>query len=205
MRIDSEVTWNHAPKGRMTILQRTWRTALRTGLLASMLAGTGLVSSCALGGVGPEPFFARISGAEAVEAPLSGEALAQRKASMRRIRRDLASFRKTLEQLQRHGKTRGVERFEQFARPFIEVRVNPLIAPSDEGSHPELRPFRAELLLSRAVLLDQMGDARSVRATIERLQAEFASLGSMLVVYPTGEAVTLEQSIELLRIQTGAI
>jgi hypothetical protein len=124
---------------------------------------------------------------------------------MRRIRRDLASFRKTLEQLQRHGKTRGVRRFEGFARPFIEVRVDPLISPSDPSPHPELRPFRAELLLSKAVLMDQMGAVREVRATIARLESEFASLGSMLVLYPTGEAVTLEQSIELLRTQTGAI
>jgi len=168
--------------------------------------GAGLACGCcALGGSEQEPFFARVSGAEAVEAPLAGVALVQRKASMRRIRRDLASFRKTLEQLQRHGKTRGIRRFEGFARPFIEVRVDPLISPSDPSPHPELRGFRAELLLSKAVLLDQLGDVRSVQRTIERLESEFASMGSMLVLYPTGEAVTLEQSIELLRIQTGAI
>jgi len=201
MRGDVEAKSNHEGGSRVSLLRRRGRTAVRAGLLTGM----GLVAGCALGGGGPEPFFARVSGAEAVEAPLAGEVLAQRKASMRRIRRDLASFRKTLEQLQRHGKARGVRRFEGFARPFIEVRVDPLISISDPTSHPELRPFRAELLLSKAVLMDQMGDARSVRATIERLQSEFASMGSMLVLYPTGEAVTLQQSIELLRTQTGAI
>jgi len=29
-------------------------------------------------------------------------------------------------------------------------------------------------------------------------------MGSMLVLYPTGEAVTLQQSVALLRMQTGA-
>ena len=201
MRSNLLAKGNHEPDGRVASPRRPGWMAVRAGLLAS----AWLVAGCTLGGGGPEPFFARISGAEAVEAPLSGEALAQRKASMRRIRRDLSSFRKTLEQLQRHGKTRGIRRFEGFARPFIEIRVDPLISPSDPTTHPELRPFRAELLLSKAVLMDQMGDGRSVRATIERLQSEFAAMGSMLILYPTGEAVTLEQSIELLRTQTGAI
>lgn len=174
----------------------------RAGALIALLA-VALLSGCALDGGSPETFFARVSGADAVESQLDGEALAQRKSSMRRIRRDLASFRRTLEQLQRHGKTSGIERFERFARPFIEARVDPLISPASPASHPELRPFRAELLLSKAVLMHQMGDVRTVRRTIERLASDFEAMGSMLVLYPTGEAVTLEQSVARLRAQTG--
>lgn len=71
-------------------------------------------------------------------------------------------------------------------------------------SHPELRPFHAELLLSKAVLLHQMGDDSSVRQAISRLESDFASMTSMLVLYPTGEAVTLGQGLALLRMQTRA-
>lgn len=171
-----------------------------------LLLATGLAIStagCAFEGSGTRAYFAQQSGRNAVEQQLAGEALAQRKYSMRRVRRDLASFRKTLEQLQRHGKQSGIDRFERFTRPYIERRVDPLIESRDPTSHPELRPFHAELLLSKAVLMKQMGDIRAVRATIERLEAEFASMSSMLVLYPTGEAVTLEQSVALLRQQIG--
>ena len=51
--------------------------------------------------------------------------------------------------------------------------------------------------------MHQIGDGRAVRSTIARLEDEFASMTSMLVLYPTGQAVTLEQGIALLRMQTG--
>ncbi|MAG34574.1 MAG: hypothetical protein CL908_27210 [Deltaproteobacteria bacterium] len=178
------------------------RTAtLLTVLLCLIVLGSG----CAFQRGAPEAYFDRLSGREAVESQLAGEALSQRKYSMRRIRRDLASFRQTLEQLQRHGKQSGITRFERFARPFIANRVDPLISEDDPTSHPELRPFRAELLLSKAVVMHQMRDTRAVQETIARLENEFASMTSMLVLYPTGEAVTLQQGITLLRMQTGEI
>lgn len=177
------------------------RTLAIAALLCAMLLGAG----CASDGHPREPFFSTRPGREAVESQLAGEALAQQKYSMRRIRRDMASFSKTLEELQRHGKTSGIERFERFARPYISRRVDPLVSSSGSTSHPELRPFHAELLLSKAILLHQMNDTRGVRKTIERLESEFAPLTSMLVLYPTGVAVTLEQGIALLRMQTGEI
>lgn len=164
----------------------------------------GVTTTGCLFGNGPESaFFDRKSGRDAVESQLAGEALAQRKYSMRRVRRDLGKFRLTLEQLQRHGKSEGIDRFVRFARPYVTQRVDPLIERGDSVTHPELRPFHAELLLSKAVLMDQIGDARAVRHAIDRLETEFASMTSMLVLYPTGQAVTLEQGIALLRLQTG--
>jgi hypothetical protein len=175
--------------------------------VASLVATSLMLVSgaCALDGRTDTAYFARQSGRDAVESQLAGEALAQQKYSMRRVRRDLASFRRTFEQLQRHGKQAGVDRFERFALPYIEQRVDPLVETRNPASHPELRPFHAELLLSKAVLLHQMGESRAVRQTIARIEEEFGSMGSMLVLYPTGEAVTLEQSVALLRTQTGEI
>lgn len=173
-------------------------------LLASSLVAT-LTTGCLLTPSGDSAFFDRESGRAAVESQLAGEALAQRKYSMRRVRRDLARFRTTLEQLQRHGKTTGVHRFERFVRPYLAERVDPLIEHEDSISHAELRPFHAELMLSKAILMHQMGDTRAVRESIDRLESEFVSVGSMLVLYPTGEAVTLDQGIALLRTQTGVI
>ena len=164
-----------------------------------------LAAGCAFDGGGKTAYFDRQSGRDAVESQLAGEALSQQKYSMRRVRRDLASFRQTLEQLERHGKVAGTERFERFARPYIERRVDPLIQSDNTASHPELRPFHAELLLSKALLMHQMGDRRSVVRTIRRIENEFAGVGSMLVLYPTGEAVTLNQGVALLRTQTGEI
>ena len=180
---------------------RTARPVLGSLLASLVLIGTG----CGAGSSGQTSFFNRVSGVDSVETQLSGEALSQRKYSMRRIRRDLSSFQQTLEQLERHGKATGIDRFKQFVRPFIEMRVDPLIEAKDPTSHPELRPFRAELLLSKAVLMHAMEDSRELKRTIGRLENEFASMTSMLVLYPTGEAVTLEQSIALLRMQTGEI
>ncbi|MEZ4292539.1 MAG: hypothetical protein R3E53_19145 [Myxococcota bacterium] len=180
------------------------RPATRRGL--AFLCTTILVAAGCAGDRGAgDAYFSRLPGRDRVESQLAGEALAQRKYSMRRIRRDLASFQRTLEELKRHGKQNGIARFEAFARPFIETRVDPLVSDDATGSHPELRPFRAELLLSKAVLLHQMQDSRGVRRTIARLEDEFAPIGSMLVLYPTGEAVTLTQGIALLRTQTGEI
>ena len=181
-------------------MNRMHRTATP---LALCLAAAVLTTGCLFQNGPQAAFFDRQSGSEALEAQLAGEALAQRKYSMRRVRRDLGSFRLTLEQLQRHGKAAGIERFVRFARPYLEDRVDPLIEHDGVVSHPELRPFHAELLLSKAILLHQIGDERAVRKTIERLEREFASMTSMLVLYPTGQAVTLEQGIALLRHQTG--
>ena len=178
------------------------RSRWMSGLLT---VGLLTMTGCAFQNGGDASYFDRQSGRDAVESQLAGEALAQRKYSMRRVRRDLSSFQTTLEQLQRHGKSAGIARFERFARPYIEMRVDPLVKRDDAVSHPELRPFHAELLLSKAILMHQMGDPQAVRSTIGRLEREFASMTSMLVLYPTGEAVTLGQGITLLRMQTGAL
>ena len=170
-------------------------------LLASLAIGSGCTHSKG----DPSAYFERFSGREAVESQLTGEALAQQKYSMRRLRRDLASFRQTLEQLRRHGKSEGIDRFELFVRPYLATRVDPLVDSDDSHFHAELRPFRAELLLSKGILMHELDDRRAVRQTIARLERDFASLTSMLVLYPTGEAVTLEQGIALLRRQTGEI
>ncbi len=170
-------------------------------LLASLVTSSG----CTLSKGDQTAYFDRFSGREAVESQLTGEALAQQKYSMRRLRRDLASFRQTLEQLRRHGKSEGIDRFELFVRPYLATRVDSLVDSDDSHFHPELRSFRAELLLSKGILMHELDDRRAVRQTIDRLERDFASLTSMLVLYPTGEAVTLEQGIALLRRQTGEI
>ena len=169
----------------------------------AIAVGSATLAGCLAGPANEPAFFDTRSGRDAVEAQLAGEALAQRKYSMRRVRRDLARFRATHEQLSRHGKHDGQRRFEAFVRPFLDRRVAPLIATDDAISHVELRPFHAELLLSKALLLHQMEDERGVRETIRRLQDDFAAVDSMLVLYPTGEAITLAQGIHLLREQTG--
>ena len=192
------------PDATLASDRRSVRRLSTETLFAFSLAFTLLLTSgCAFDSGARKPYFARLSGRDAVESQLAGEALAQRKYSMRRIRRDMASFRKTLEELERHGKASGTQRFERFAKPYIANRVDPLISGENPISHPELRPFRAELLLSKALLLHQMDEDREVRRTIKRLEDEFQSMSSMLVLYPTGEAVTLEQSIALVRMQTG--
>lgn len=181
-------------------MMRIRRSIVRAAALAATLVvGAG----CTLASGDSGAFFARFSGREAVESQLTGEALAQQKYSMRRLRRDMAAFRVTLEQLRRHGKQPGIDRFEGFVRPYIATRVDTIVDTADSHFHPELRPFRAELLLSKGVLMDELEDRREVRRTIDRLERDFASMTSMLVLYPTGEAVTLEQGIALLRRQTG--
>jgi len=196
----------------MSAIQTKSTASTRTGRPAAPVRGLALLAVLAIAGTGcafskgdSEGYFARFSGRDAVESQLTGEALAQQKYSMRRLRRDMASFRQTLEQLRRHGKQAGIDRFELFVRPYVETRVDTVVGTSDSHFHPELRPFRAELLLSKGVLMHELGDRRLVRQTLDRLETDFASLTSMLVLYPTGEAVTLQQGIALLRRQTGEI
>ena len=184
---------------------RTARIRPLTPLSLLLAASLVAVGGCSLSKGESGAYFDRFSGREAVESQLTGEALAQQKYSMRRLRRDLASFRQTLEQLRRHGKDTGIDRFELFVRPYLETRVDPLVDTEDSQFHPELRPFRAELLLSKGVLMHELDDRRAVRQTIDRLETDFAAMTSMLVLYPTGEAVTLAQGIALLRQQTGEI
>lgn len=179
------------------------RASHAKGSALLLMLSLASASGCSLAKNESNAYFARFSGREAVESQLTGEALAQQKYSMRRLRRDMASFRQTLEQLRRHGKSEGIDRFELFVRPYLSTRVDPIVETADSQFHPELRPFRAELLLSKGVLMHELDDRRELRRTLERLDRDFASVTSMLVLYPTGEAVTLEQGIALLRRQTG--
>lgn len=176
------------------------------GLLALCIAWAGLIAiACAPGQSRQEAYFDQLSGRASVETHLGGEALTQTKSSMRRIRRDLGRFRETLVQLGRHGKSNGITRFERFVKPYLKTRVDPLIETPNSGGHPELRPFQAELLFSKAILLHEMGEQRALRSTISKLEGHFDTMTSMLVLYPTGEAVTLEQGVALLRHQTGVL
>jgi hypothetical protein len=178
------------------------RRASAVALAGTLALATG---ACSFGSPGKDAYFDRLSGSESVETHLGGEALSQTKSSMRRIRRDLGSFRETLVQLGRHGKTGGIERFERFVKPYLATRVDPLIETPESAGHPELRPFQAELLFSKAILQHEMGEKRALRKTLSQLETNFDSMTSMLVLYPTGEAVTLEQGVALLRHQTGAL
>ena len=110
-----------APKGNRDMID------FRRVSLALIVGGALLSTGCAFQANRDSAYFDRQSGRDAVESQLAGEALSQRKYSMRRVRRDLASFRLTLEQLQRHGKATGITRFERFARPYLEERVDPLV------------------------------------------------------------------------------
>lgn len=200
-KVDLEMRPSTKSPSMKNIRRAPWPGLIGMAIATSLAASTG----CSLSKGESSAYFDRFSGREAVESQLTGEALAQQKYSMRRLRRDLANFRLTLEQLRRHGKDAGIDRFELFVRPYLETRVDTLVETDDSQFHPELRPFRAELLLSKGVLMHELDDRRAVRQAIDRLERDFASMTSMLVLYPTGEAVTLEQGIALLRQQTGEI
>ncbi|MBW2495875.1 MAG: hypothetical protein JRF61_01260 [Deltaproteobacteria bacterium] len=166
------------------------KTFLVLGLMVHMIgcAGTG------------DPYFDE-SGAYSAEdeAPLGGEALAQRRTDLDRAWRDLLHFDATMQSLVDRRDGRSVALLDSFLAQYMEEHLDPMLAPAWQSSHPELMALDANLRFMKAQLLADMRYTRRVQDAIEDIEIRFMGREGMLVEYPVGEQRPLGEALVLLR------
>lgn len=130
---------------------------------------------------------------------LGGEALAQKKERMRRIRADLAHLYESYEIVARQQKRADQQQLERLIRPYIETQAKPLLASEDEAWNPDLRVLEADLLVAEAALYGSIGDGADLAAVIATLETRFRGYESLLVQVPAAGSKTLANAIADLR------
>ncbi len=167
------------------------------GALALALATTQLVG-CAAGVREPADVVAEVV---EDEAPLGGEALAQRRTDLDRAWRDLLHFDATMQSLVDRKDGRSVSLLDDFLAQYMEQHLDPMLRPLWQSSHPEVMALDANLRFMKAEILAQMRYTRRVQETIDDIRIRFQGRESMLVEYPVGEQRPLGEALELLRTQ----
>lgn len=133
------------------------------------------------------------------EAPLGGEALAQRRMDLDRAWRDLLHFEATMESLVDRKDSRSVALLDGFLDRYMGTHLAGLLRPKWQSSHPEVMALDANLRFMQAELLAQMRYTRRVQEAIDDIEARFMGREGMLVEYPVGEQRALGEALELLR------
>ncbi len=165
-----------------------WRGQALLGLLALGLA------SCLANPVRLAPI--EVTGVEST-APLTGEALEQRKREMQRASRDLAHFGATLASLRLHPQGPN-SRFREFVLLFLDGHVQPLLLGAAANDEPSLTSLEAGLRFVAADVLIEMRERRRALWAINEIQHRFEGRASMLVEYPLGEQSTMLDALRAL-------
>ncbi len=132
-------------------------------------------------------------------APMSGEALLQRKAELLRAHQDMTGFRKTLEYMHDRSDDRGIESFRPFMITYMEKHLEPLLHPAWQSSHPELILVDANLRFVQAEILLQLDYASWIDDVLDELVERYKGRDHMLVGYPIGRQSTLREALRILR------
>lgn len=165
------------------------------GLLALLLALP--VIGCA---PGMDPYFDALADQSTEEeAPLGGEALAQRRMDLDRAWRDLLHFDETMESLVDRRDSRSVALLDTFLGAYMGRHLDGLLRPAWQSSHPEVMALDVNLRFMKAELLAQMRYTRRVQEAIDDIEARYLGRESMLVEYPVGEQRPLGEALEMLR------
>lgn len=167
--------------------------------LVPLLIAAGLVG-CAPG-MDPVLDDEAIDMAVEEEAPLGGEALAQRRTDLARAWRDLLHFDETMRSLVDRKDSHGVKLLDAFLSQYMGQHLDPLLRPRWQSSHPEVMALDANLRFMKAQILAGMRYPRRVQQAIDDIQRRFEGRESMLVEYPVGEQRPLGEALELLRDQ----
>lgn len=177
------------------------RTRTRTDgeTLRSRAALWLVLASMALFALAPAALAKSELQSRADEAPLGGEALAQRKQDMQRALGDLGAFNQTLTSLIERGDDRGIDSMEPFVLGYIGQHLDPLIAPKWPSNHPEVAAIDANLRFMKAELLSQLRDTRRVQRVIDDIRERYEGRQQMLIDYPIGQQSTITDGIEKLK------
>ncbi|MFT5444316.1 MAG: hypothetical protein ACI8W3_003371 [Myxococcota bacterium] len=130
---------------------------------------------------------------------LGGEALAQKKARMRRAHADLVHLYRGYELISRQQKDADREQLEGFIRPFVASQVDPLFSAVGEAWNPDLRLLEANLLFAEGALFVAIGEEARLEIVIDTIASRFSSHESLLIEYPIGQTQTLSHGIRDLR------
>ncbi|MAG32852.1 MAG: hypothetical protein CL908_18395 [Deltaproteobacteria bacterium] len=133
------------------------------------------------------------------EAPLGGEALAQRRMDLGRAWRDLQHFDSTMRSLVERKDSRSVAQLDGFLSQYMGEHLDPMLRPAWQSSHPEVMALDANLRFMKAQLLTDMRYTRRVQNAIEDIEDRYVGRQGMLVEYPVGEQRSLGEALELLR------
>lgn len=164
-------------------------------LLALLLALP--ILGCAAGS--DRDLEARLAESAEEEAPLGGEALAQRRMDLGRAWRDLLHFQATMESMVDRKDSRGVALLDGFLDEYMGRHLDGLLRPQWQSSHPEVMALDANLRFMKAELLAQMRYTRRVQDAIDDIESRFTGRESMLVEYPVGEQQSLGEALTMLR------
>jgi hypothetical protein len=133
------------------------------------------------------------------EAPLGGEALAQRRMDLGRAWRDLLHFDVTMQSLVDRKDSRSIAQLDDFLAQYMAEHLDPMLRPVWQSSHPELMALDANLRFMKAQILTDMRYTRKVQESIDDIEIRFMGRENMLVEYPVGEQRSLGEALELLR------
>ena len=163
------------------------------------LAFAAIVPFLACAGSG-DPDFESMESANAVEeAPLGGEALAQRRMDLDRAWRDLMHFEATMESMVDRRDGRSVALLDGFLDEYMGTHLAALLRPRWQSSHPEVMALNANLRVLQAELFAQMRYTRRVQDSIDDIEDRFLGRENMLVEYPRGEQRPLGEALQMLR------
>jgi hypothetical protein len=132
------------------------------------------------------------------EAPLGGEALAQRRMDLRRAWRDLLHFDETMRSLVDRRDSRSVALLDGYVAQYMEQHLDPMLRPAWQSTHPEVMAIDANLRFMKAQILADMRYTSKVQDSIEDIEARFMGREGMLVEYPVGEQRPLGEALDML-------
>jgi hypothetical protein len=167
------------------------RTLASTTVLLACLA-----VACASG---PRPMDGFAAKDLSEEAPLGGEALAQRATDLSRALGDLRALGGTMASLIDRRDARGLAVFDEFVAEYMGTHLDPLLSPRWQSDHPEVMAVDANLRFLKADLLIQMRYPRRVQDVIDEIQVRYQGRENMLVEYPEGEQQPLGEALAQLR------
>jgi len=166
-------------------------------LLAAMLWAliSGQLAGCA---AGTNPGLDESLAAIEDEAPLGGEALAQRRMDLGRAWRDLLHFDETMRSLVDRRDSRSVSLLDGYLSQYMEQHLDPMLQPAWQSTHPEVMALDANLRFMKAQILADMRYTSKVQDSIEDIESRFMGREGMLVEYPVGEQRPLGEALDML-------
>ena len=173
-------------------------TTIRTHAL-KLISLMAILPFLACAGGGDPDFDAMEATAGVEEAPLGGEALAQRRMDLDRAWRDLLHFEATMESMVDRGDSRSVALLDGFLDEYMATHLAGLLRPPWQSSHPEVMALDANLRFLQAELFAQMRYTRRVQESIDDIESRFLGREGMLVEYPVGEQRPLGDALQMLR------
>jgi len=189
--------------GHMTRATKVGSTSRGAGMGARIamglaLSGTVLLAT-ACGSMGGWQTASQAPALAATEAPLGGEALAQRKQDLERALRDLVALHATMETLvDRRGNGR-VSTFDDFVTAYFDQHLDPLLEAEWQSSHPEVVATDANLRFIKVDLLLKMNSGSEAEAVIRDIERRYRGRDNMLIGYPVGEQSSVAKALSLLK------